>query len=67
MFTYLINRLPSESLALKSLKDLFLGHYLHVHVGPELSLHVFGCVADIHQSQPGISKPGILHFLATQT
>ena len=44
MVTYLINRLPSESLALKSLKDLFLGHYLHVHVGPELPLNVFGCV-----------------------
>ena len=53
---HLINRLPSEALAFKSPKDLFLHHYPHVQLGPELPLHVFGCVAFIHQSQPGISK-----------
>ena len=35
--TYLINRLPYESLAFKSPKDLFVGHYPHVHLGPELT------------------------------
>ena len=53
---YLINRLPSEALASKTPEDLFLHHYPHVQLGPELPLHVFGCVAFIHQSQPGISK-----------
>ena len=53
---HLINCLPSEALAFKSPNDLFLHHYPHVQLGPELPLHVFGCVAFIHQSQPGISK-----------
>ena len=53
---YLINLLPYEALEFKSPKDLFLHHYPHVQLGPELPLHVFGCVAFIHQSQPGISK-----------
>ena len=53
---YLVNRLPSEILSLKSPKDVFLHHYPKVQLGPELPHHIFGCVAYVHQSQPGVGK-----------
>ena len=53
---YLVNRLPSEILSFKSPKDVFLHHYLKVQLGPELQLHIFRCVANVHQSQPGVGK-----------
>ena len=53
---YLVNRLPSKIMSFKSLKDVFLHHYPKVQLGPELSLHIFGCVAYLHQSQPGVGK-----------
>ena len=53
---YLVNRLPFKILSFKSPKDVFLHHYPKVQRGPELPLHIFGCVAYVHQSQPSVGK-----------
>ena len=53
---YLVNRLPFKILSFKSPKDVFLHHYPKVQLGPESPLHIFGCVAYVHQSQPGVGK-----------